>query len=74
MRFSDFFQIESDRINAPSLVRRDVISLARKYVAEVGIAVGTTDLCADSRGQRSVLNQLYGIVGCRGIERRPSAS
>jgi hypothetical protein len=45
------FEVERDRVDAPTLVSGDVVTLAGKDVAKVRITVSAADFSANSRSK-----------------------
>src|SRR5579875_1481426 len=65
-------QGERDRVDAPALVRGNVVTFALEHVAEVGVTPCAPDLGAD-HAVRAVLDEHHGIVAGWAVEGRPAA-
>jgi hypothetical protein len=46
-----FFEIERHRVNAPSLICRNVVAFTGKDVTEMRVTFGAADFGSDSRSQ-----------------------
>src|SRR6266702_1712241 len=64
-------QGERDGVDAPALIGRHRVALALEHVAEMRVAPRAPDLGAD-HAQRTVLDQLDGVVAGRLVEARPA--
>jgi len=68
------FEVHGHGVDAPALIGGNVIALARKYVAQVGVTISAADFGANTWSQRAVFNQLHSIICSWRIERWPATT